>query len=344
MQPTPQSNSPSPSKSPENVCVKIPEFTHNFIDPKYVRVVTPIGEQTGSGGVIAVRSYVHPAIEFTGQELPIYAPVDMTLSSASYYKPLGSSDTYKPEYSLYFEAGCGISVKFFHIKGVVGKVAAVVPTEPSSSSAGQGVKATAIKTGEQIGWYKLGETSVAFDFWIDNAAVTNRFIVQSHFADSNALHSVCPYEFYTPDKKAIWLAKLGAPGSDPIPGTGCGVITQGTVGTSDGIWFISEGTQADRLTYDGAYQSQIMFSIDASGLVRIGGLNASGSPSQMMISPNTSTWKRPSDVFVGATHCWSNSQQSVKVNLISEKSMAVLVRAGSCEALGSTAFGKIYVR
>ena len=150
-QPTPQASSPSASKSPENVCTKTPEFTYNFIDPKYVRVVTPIGEQTGSGGVIAVRSYVHPLQEYLGQELPIFAPVDMTLSSASYYKPIGSSDTYKPEYSLYFEAGCGISVKFFHIKGVVGKVAAVVPTEPSSSSAGQGVKSTAIKAGEQIG-------------------------------------------------------------------------------------------------------------------------------------------------------------------------------------------------
>ena len=168
--------------------------------------------------------------------------------------------------------------------------------------------------------------------------------MQSHFVDSNALHSVCPYDFYSPDKKAIWLAKLGGPGSDPIPGTGCGVISQGTIGTADGMWFVSEGTQTDRLTYDGAFQSQIMFSIDPSGIVRIGGLNASGSPSQMMISPNTSTWKRPSDVVVGATHCWSNSQQSVKVNLINEKSMAVLVGAGSCDALGSPTTGKIYFR
>ena len=121
--PDSQTKTPAPTSSPENSCTKTPEFTYNFIDPKYVRVITPIGEQTGSGGVIAVRSYVHPAIEFAGQELPIIAPIDMTLSSASYYKPPGSSDTYKPEYSLYFDAGCGISVKFFHIKGVVGKIA-----------------------------------------------------------------------------------------------------------------------------------------------------------------------------------------------------------------------------
>ena len=60
--PDSQTNTPAPTSSPENSCTKTPEFTYNFIDPKYVRVVTPIGEQTGSGGVIAVRSYVHPAI------------------------------------------------------------------------------------------------------------------------------------------------------------------------------------------------------------------------------------------------------------------------------------------
>ena len=342
--PDSQTNSPAPSGSAENVCAKTPEFTHNFIDPKYVRVVTPIGEQTGSGGVIAVRSYVHPANEFAGQELPIFAPTDMTLTSASYYKPPGSSDTYKPEYSLYFEAGCGISVKFFHIKGVVGKVAAAVPVEPSSSSAGQTVKSTPVKAGEQIGWYKLGETSVAFDFWVDNAAVTNKFIVQSHFTNSNALHSVCPYNFYSADKKSIWLAKLGAPGSDPIPGTGCGTISQGLLGTADGMWFIGENTENDRMAYEGAYQSQIMFSIDPSGLVRIGGLNATGAPTQMMISSNASTWKKPSGVIVGATHCWSNAQQSVKVSVISEKVMTVLVGAGTCEALGNISLGKSYFR
>ena len=342
--PSSQASTPSSSNPPENSCAKTPVFTHNFIDPKYVRVVTPIGEQTGSGGVIAVRSYVHPAIEYAGQELPIFAPTDMTLISASYYKPPGSSDTYKPEYSLYFEAGCGISVKFFHIKGVVGKIAGAVPSEPSSSSAGQTVKSTPVKAGEQIGWYKLGETSVAFDFWVDNAAVTNKFIVQSHFTNSNAVHSVCPYDFYTSDKKAIWLAKLGAPGSDPIPGTGCGTISQGVLGTADGMWFIGENTENDRLAIEGAYQSQIMFSIDPSGIIRIGGLNATGAPTQMMISSNASTWKKPSDVTAGVTHCWSNAQQSVKVSVISEKVMTVLVGAGTCEGLGNLSLGRSYYR
>ena len=340
----PQGSSTSSNGGPSSNCKKVPQFTANFIDPKYVRVVTPIGEQTGGGGVIAVRSYIHPDQAFTGQKLPIYAPTDMTLYSASLYKLAGASDTYKPEYSLYFDAGCGITVKFFHIKGVVGKVASVVPTVPSASSAGQGVKNVSVKAGEQIGWYLLGENSVAFDFWVDNAAITNSFIVQSHFASSNALHSVCPYSFYTADKRAIWLAKLGAPGSDPIPGTSCGAISEGVSGTAEGMWFFAASTMNDVLSFDGPYQSQIMFTTDASGTVRIGGLNASGGQTQMMVSSNMQTWKKPVDITVGNTYCWSTAQQAVKVHVISIKTMAVLVANGSCDSIGEAESGRMYQR
>ena len=336
--------SPEPTNTAETKCQKLPEFTENFIDPTFVRDVTPIGEQTGSGGVIAVRSYIHPLNSFLGKELPIYAPVDMTLNMASYYKPPGAAASYQPEYSLYFEVGCGITVKFFHIKGVVGKVASAVPVEPSPSSAGQAVTRTPVKAGEQIGWYKLGENSVAFDFWVDNEAHTNSFIVPSHFAQSNALHSVCPYNFFTADKKALWLAKLGAPGSDPVPGTTCGVVTEGIEGTADGMWFISPDTQTDHLAYDGAYQSQIMFSVDPSGLIRIGGLNTSGTLSQMMVSPQSSTWIKPSDVKVGAGHCWSTDVQSVAVKVIDNRTMSVIVGTGSCATLSDPSTGKTYYR
>ena len=341
---TGQPTSTGPTNSPSASCQKLPEFTADFIDPSSVRDVTPIGEQTGSGGVIAVRSYIHPASKFLGQELPIYAPVDMTLNSASYYKNASASATYQPEYSLYFDAGCGITVKFFHIKGVVGKVAGAVPKDPSPSSAGQQVPLTPVKAGEQIGWYKLGENSVAFDFWVDNEAHTNSFIVPSHFATSNALHSVCPYDFYTPTKKALWLAKLGAPGSDPVPGTTCGVVTEGLVGTADGMWFISPNTETDHLAIEGAYQSQIMLTVDPSGILRIGGLNTSGTLSQMMVSPQSTTWLKPSAVTVGSTHCWSNDIQSVSVNVTSNTTMSVLVGAGSCAALASPSTGKTYYR
>jgi hypothetical protein len=335
-------NLPPKGSAPAN-CLRLPEFTADFINPKYVRVVTPIGGQTGSGGVLAVRSYIFPSNEFTGQELPIYAPVAMTLTQASFYKLSEASATYKPEYSLYFDAGCGISVKFFHIKGVVGKVAKVVPTVPSESSAGQPVSATKINAGEQIGWYKLGENSVAFDFWVDNLAHTNDFIVPAHFAISNALHSVCPYDFYTSFKRTQWLAKLGAE-VGPAAGTSCGVVNQGIVGTADGMWFKGPDTKTDVLSYDGFYQSQILFYTDASGTIRIGGLNSTQPIHQMRVGPESPTWGKPSDVTVGTTHCWSDDKQAVAVSVTSKLTISVIVGVGTCASLPDVSTGKTYYR
>jgi hypothetical protein len=291
-----------------------------------------------------VRSYVHPANDFIEKELPVYAPVDMTFFQASYYKVPGSADSYQPEYSLYFEVGCGISVKCFHIKGVVGKVAEVAPRVQSPSSAGQDVAKTAVKAGEQIGWYKLGENSVAFDFWVDNQAHMNDFIVPAHFATSNALHSVCPYDFYLPAKREQWLAKLGAPGGVPVPGTSCGVVTEGKTGTADGMWFVGTDTMTDHLVYDGPYQSQIMLSTDANRYVRIGGLNTSTTLRQMFVFPENSTWRQPSDVLVGETQCWSDDKQSVRVRVISTTTLSVNVGLGPCTALPDVSTDKIYYR
>lgn len=343
------SNSPAPTHSSVSTCKALPVFTADFIDPKYVRGVTPIGGQTGSGGVIALRSYVYPSNDFAGQKLPIYAPVAMSLTAASYYKSATASASYQPEYSLYFDAGCGISVKFFHIKGVVGSVAGVVPKEPSTSSGGQQVKPTKVVAGEQIGWYELGENSVAFDFWVDNQAYTDQFIVPSHFATQDGFHSVCPYDFYTPEKRSIWLSKMGGNDGIPVAGTDCGVVNQGQAGTVDGLWFATPNTKVDQLTWDGFYQSQIMFHADGSNVIRIGGLNATQPLHQMFTSPSNTTWAKPTDIKVGATHCWtddvrSDRQQSAKVLLTSATTLTVVVGLGSCEALPDISTGKNYYR
>ena len=89
------------------------------------------------------------------------------------------------------------------------------------------------------------------------------------------------------------------------------------------MWFIAPDTQTDRLTYDGPYQSQIMFTTiqrHNSG----GGLNT-GTLTQMMVSPQSSTWRKPSDVSVGTSHCWSTDIQSVRVNVTSNTTMSVVV-------------------
>lgn len=335
-------------------------FTKDFISPDHVQVVVPIGEQTAFGGVLSVRSYVHSKPELDGQRLPLYAPVDMTLTQAAYYN-ISTDPTYKPEYSLFFDVGCGVQLQLYHVKGVVGAVANVVPKEPVPSSAGQPVTPTLVKAGDQIGWFQ-GEAgrSVAFDFRVEDAFHTNTFINQARFTSSRGasgeLHAVCPYDFYAGAQRERWLSKLGAPSSDPVPGTPCGTISQGKAGTAQGIWFFADA-KVNELTYRGntwsdgmpagQYQSQVVFSVDPGGTVRIGGLNARAPMGQMMIGnfgTGSSTWKHPQSVGAGAEHCWSNASQSVKVRLAADgASLTAVVGTGSCASL-DLAQGQTYVR
>jgi len=341
-------------------CATRPIFTKDFIDPDHVQVVVPIGQQTASGGVLSVRSYVHSKPALDGQQLPLYAPVDMTLVQAAYYK-IGTDPAYKPEYSLFFDAGCGIMFQLYHVKGVVGAVSSAVPKNPVPSSAGQQVTATRIKAGEQIGWFQ-GEAgkSVAFDLRMEDSSHTNSFINQNRFTSSpgasGELHAVCPYDFYSGTQRQRWLAKLGAPSSDPVPGTPCGVVSQGEAGSAQGMWFFKDA-KVNELTYRGTtwndgmpagqYQSQIVFSVDPSGTVRIGGLNASAPIMQMMIGklgPGSDTWRDPLSVRSGGEQCWSNSSQSVKVRMSADGAALTAVVGTKPCALLDLSRGQTYVR
>jgi hypothetical protein len=340
-------------------CPSPVKFTKNFIDQSHVQAVTPIGGQTAFGGSIAIRSYVMPPRSLDGQRLPVFAPVDMTLYQASYYLPPGAPAGYQAEYALYFDAGCSVQVQFFHIKGVVGNVARAVPAAPSPSSAGQSVAQTKVLAGDQIGWFQ-GEAgrSVAFDFRVEDELNKNSFINQSRFESSpngrGELHAKCPYDYYVEPLRSQWLAKLGSAGGVVVPGTPCGKPSQGVSGTANGLWFLPNAKVND-LKFEGAsfadaavgpagqYMSQIALTTDADGMVRIGGLNVASPLGQMMVGSNQATWKKPEDVKVGQTHCWTDSRQSVKVQLVSAASLVAVVGSGSCDSLSMTS-GRTYER
>ena len=340
-------------------CPSPVKFTKNFIDPAQVQAVTPIGGQTAFGGSIAIRSYVMPPRSLDGQRLAVFAPVDMTIFMASYYLPPGAPAGYQAEYALYFDAGCSVQVQFFHIKGVVGNIASAVPTSPSPSSAGQSVTRTKVLAGEQIGWYQ-GEAgrSVAFDFRVEDELNKNSFINQSRFESSpngrGELHAKCPYDYYIEPLRSQWLAKLGSAGGVVVPGTPCGKPSQGVSGTANGLWFLPNAKVND-LKFEGAsfsdaqvgpagqYMSQIALTTDADGTIRIGGLNVASPLGQMMVFSNGPTWKKPEDIKTGQTHCWTDSRQSVKVQLVSTTSLLVVVGSGACDSL-SLAAGKTYER
>lgn len=323
-------------------------FTHSLIDPAQVSGVAPIGGQTGSGGVVAVRSYTFPLASLDGQRLPLFAPTDMTLTGASYYlaSQAAAQGDGKPEYSLYFHVGCGISVNLFHVKALGAKLAAVVPKTPSSSSGAQPVTPTKVSAGEEIAYYVRGFRSVAFDFWVDDANHTNSFITPQRYGNSNYLHAVCPYSFYVEPLRSTWLAKLGTQSGLAVPGTPCGTVSQGQLGTAQGQWFLDKNPAtglADVISYDGTYMSQAIVNLESDGTVRIGGF---WSPGYLLIGKNDPTWADPSALKPGSGHCWNDSTggRSMSVQLDSATQMRVAVVQGPCPASVDPGAWKTYFR
>jgi hypothetical protein len=322
-------------------------FTRNLIDPASITGVAPVGGQTGSGGVLAVRSYVFPNRALRGKRLPLYAPTTMTITGASYYLPQGSPAGYKPEYSLYFSTPCQLDVKLFHVKGVVGKVASVVPRKATSSSASQQVKATTIAAGEQVGWYEPAEGSVAFDFWVDDLTVTNAFLSPKRYARSNALHAVCPWQFYAKALRTVWYSKLGNQGGTAVRGTPCGVVTQGQKGSVLGQWFREPNVTkpvVDVLTYDGTYLSQAMVTLESTGDVRIGGFYAPGAVLVSKQGTGAATWSDPRTMKVGQLRCFSDGTRSVSLQLTSPTTLKAAVTPGICTTPVSPTAWRTYYR
>ena len=325
------SSSGSPSgggTSGGSSCASPVTFTNNLIDPAYVDHVNPIGGQTGSGGVVAVRSYIFPLASLAGQHLPLFAPTAMTLEGGTYYQLPGSP--YKPEYSLEFDAGCGITVNLYHVKEVSAKIAALLPSTPTPSSGTTPVTPTKVTAGEQIGAYIPGGTDgVSFDFWVNDASVTNSFITPERFGHSNYLHAVCPYQFYDAALKATWYAKIGG-SSGPVAGASCGTVSQGVSGTADGMWFLDRNAttgQADVLTYDGTYMSQAIISMDPDGTVRIGGF---WSATYLLVARSDPSWADPTKVT--GSHCWYSSygDRSLTIQLQSATTMRAAIASGPC--------------
>lgn len=319
-------------------------FTANLIDPGKVSGVAPIGGQTGSGGVVAVRSYVFPLRSLVGQRVPLYAPVDMTLTGAARYKLPQAPANYEPEFSLEFTVRCGVSLKLYHVKAISDRLATVVPATVTPSSATDSVKPLAVKAGEQIGWWIGGEKSVAFDFWVDNAKVTNAFITPQRYLRSNYLHAVCPYSFYVEPLRRVWLAKLGTQSGLAVPGTPCGTVSQGKAGTMQGQWFLDPNPAtglADVISYDGQYMSQGVINLESDGTVRIGGF---WSPGYVLTDKNDATWADPAKVT--DAHCWFDrvGNRSVSMKLDSPTKLRVAVVDGPCPASIDAVPAKTYYR
>ncbi|PJC44583.1 hypothetical protein CO038_03255 [Candidatus Pacearchaeota archaeon CG_4_9_14_0_2_um_filter_39_13] len=314
-------------------------FTEYLVDPKYLQKVGQIGVVHGSGKYIVERSYISIKQEFWEQKIPLYAPTDMVLRSGSRYNI--NNDKYLDDYALDFDAGCGIQVSLGHVKEVVPVVAEKLP-EAKGDSRTQSLGDIKFEAGELIGYYvqQRGEGAVAgFDFITRDAGFENTFTNQERYQDrssQNLLHGVCPYDFYTGEKKEAYYNLLGSAGGKLFEVKDCGSASRDVPGSISGMWFLEKeikGYPFEEEGYkDGDYGSTLPISADEEA-VTIGNLGPS--KTSRVYSDNPS-YKLPEEVT--EEHCYQflqglENQGYVYFKVVDEMSMDVYYSSsGACPA------------
>lgn len=311
--PQPQ-NSPSqfPNASPNSTwsfpgpeqtsnCQK-PLFTEYFVEPDYLKQVGQVGTVHGSGHFTIERSYIFVKPEFDRQKIPIYAPTDITLSRGAYYQVPPPNGQYLgeplPDYVVYFDAGCGVEIAWGHLKEVVPEIAREF-SEPKQDSRTEELQRVQFKAGQLIGYYIPGAGVAAFDFMAYDSSVTNQFANQARhkygYGDP-MLNAVCPYDYYTGEKKNAYYGLIGG----NLSAKECGPISRDFPGTISGMWFLDEEITKSVYDYsqEGTYGSALPI-VGNHDRVIIGTL---GGRTSTFIYPSDPTFIDPKKVT--GEHCY----------------------------------------
>lgn len=282
------------------------QFSEYLIDPKYVQKIGQIGIVHGGGKSIVERSYISIGNNYWEQEIPIYAPTDMKLIAGAKYK-ISENPDYLTDYVLKFDAGCRVEVLLGHLKGVIGKIEDQLKPLKTTSAEDEIRPSIQFKAGELIGYYiqqDMEGVVGGFDFVVRDRKIINRFINQERYEDrraDNLISGVCPYDYYTGEKKEEYYNLLGSAGGQIFEVKNCGTASRDKAGTISGMWFLSkEITGSIYEDYkEGDYGSPLSIMGDEEA-VSIGNIGTTSA--LYRIYSNNPTYKLPTQVT--DEHCY----------------------------------------
>src|SRR3989344_4163655 len=335
-QPLKYSNSQDSSTQNDKNCPVV--LTEYLVDPRQVQKVGQVGVVHGSGKSIVERSYISIKPEFYEQKILLYAPTDMTLISGAHYNNPSAGQNTMPDYVLKFDAGCGVEILLGHMKGVIPEIAAKLTPLKQDSREDEIRPGIEFKAGDKIGYYfqENKEGAVAgFDFIVRDSSVTNQFINQERYSDDrarNLIHGVCPYDYYTPEKKQDYYNLFGGSGGKLFEVKDCGASSRDKKGTISGMWFLDKeivGEIYDNYK-DGEYGSPISLVGDEEA-VTFGNI---GQSPTLKVYANEPTYKLP--IQITTEHCYNfgaNSRGSgfAYFKIINDETMDVYYSSsGNC--------------
>jgi hypothetical protein len=278
-----------------------PVFTHYLVDPNSISKVGQVGTVHGSGQFTVGRSYV--SVKNNVSKVPLYAPTDMVLTRGSYYQvPAPNSENLgipRPDYALYFDAGCKVEIHLGHVKEVVPAIARQF-SSPKSDSRTIQLERVSFKAGDLVGYFINNAGVAAFDFMVHDESRVVQFANQARHEygqNDKLFHKVCPYDFYSGQMKNSYYQLIGGNESTTKE---CGPISRDFNGTISGLWFLDKEVKKSIYDYtqEGTYGSVLPIVGDSDRVI-IGRL--SNRPTTT-IYPSYPTYKDPRQIT--AEHCY----------------------------------------
>jgi hypothetical protein len=196
--PAPQAEVPvNTPQGPIETCVSNPNpvFTENITDLSRVSYITPPGIMTNSG-TLKSHSYIWIA---DGEDIPIFAPVDMELSAGAY-----ASEGGIPQYLLFFEVSCEVEVKLDHILDPVDSIRAALPDVPKiEDTRTTYTDPVSFEAGDLIGYTSGTPQAHNWDFGVYNK---ERLDPDAQGVGLEGLdeRANCPYDYYPSPQKEVY--------------------------------------------------------------------------------------------------------------------------------------------
>jgi len=193
-----------------------PTFTSHITDLSKISKIVPPGRIEGN--LVKTHSYIFIA---NNQEVPVFAPIDATLSSGVYYLEDGVS-----QYSLFFDIDANDDIFFImdHIQTPVREIASVFPSTPRSETyTEEPRRRLSFKAGDLIGYSTGTYLAHHWDFGVYNENETNFLKNETRYNISERDKiAICPFDYFKSSLKSSYTSLFNSvSGTDPYPTSFC---------------------------------------------------------------------------------------------------------------------------
>ena len=314
-----------------------PVFTADFTDPALIKLVNPLG---GLNVGSASRSYVQVAKDASGQyqTVPVYVPVDATLTGIFHKRADYGELGVRSEYRLEFMVDCNVTFALDHIANVTDAIAAAGPAEASPTSNIGNSVSIPVKAGDALGSTDGTKLSGSWDFYLFNRSKKSYHVNPDRWESDHNNYADCPYDYFTDEIAAQYYAKLALWDGQKAAGLTCGQASHDKAGTAAGGWFKDDSTDmrgVHLLLSNTATMVEVLREESETSIER----------NNPRFGFRTYTYtKQPKDMTVGDAQCYSGDSKYLFARLTTADTLETARGTGSCPSTFPTADVEVWQR